>query len=48
MKVIPAAMAAFLALDVENIELADEVAKNDGTFTRHVTTTFPSAGALCR
>ena len=28
--------AALVALDLENIELADKVAENDGAFTEHV------------
>jgi hypothetical protein len=35
MEVIPTPTAAFFALDVEHVELADQVSENDGTFTRH-------------
>ena len=42
---IPAATAALVTLNVEHIELADEVAEDDGAFTGHAATTFPSEGA---
>jgi len=34
-KPIPAAPAAFVTLDVEYVELADQVAEDDGTLARH-------------
>jgi hypothetical protein len=30
-----------------HLELADQVAENDGAFTGHVTTTYPHPAALC-
>jgi hypothetical protein len=38
--VIPTLTAALGALDVEHTELADEVAENDGAFTRHSASQF--------
>jgi hypothetical protein len=35
MEVIPTPTATLCALNVEHVELADEVAENDGAFTRH-------------
>jgi hypothetical protein len=38
-EVIPPSPAALIALDVKHLELADEVAEDDGAFTGHLKAT---------
>ena len=34
-KIVPSTATAFVALDDEHVEFADQIAENDGAFTRH-------------